>query len=212
MAIVTLSKHLFSAVVFAPYLLLGGTALAAPPFTEHREPLSALGNLNPASASLPHAIAAIEAKAGGKVMDIQFESDGGQPAYDAVVVAADKVGVARLYVRTGVVSETGADAFSIQSLKWEKRRDVTSFEKATTPLSTAIETVERAAGASAINAGLAKPLTPNNDVLAYNVEIVKDGQVLRVAVDASTGEVIADPGAMGLGDRDPGQFLSESPE
>ncbi len=196
----------------APCLLLGGTALAAPQLLEHREPLSELGNLNPASASLPHAIATIEAKTGGKVMDIRFEADGGQPIYDAVVVTPDKTGIARIYVRTGAVTGIRDDEFSMQSLKWEKTRDVTSFDKATLPLSTAIETVEQAAGAPAINAGLAKPLTPDNDVLAYNVEIAKNGEVERVAVDASTGEIIADPGALGLGDRDPSWFLPTPPQ
>src|ERR1700758_4527051 len=31
-------------------------------------------------------------------------------------------------------------------------------------------------------------------VLAYNIEVVKNGQAHRVAVDAGTGRVIADPG------------------
>jgi hypothetical protein len=48
--------------------------------------------------------------------------------------------------------------------------------------------------------------------LAYNIEVVKDGRVERIAVDATTDEVIADPGALGLSDRDPADFLAVAPE
>lgn len=209
MSTTTPRKNLLGAVIVAPYLLLGGTALAAPQLTEHRESLE---NLDVTAVSLPSAIAAIEAKAGGKVMNIRFEDDGGAPVYDAVVVTPHEVGVARVYARTGNVSGIDDDKTSNLSLKWEQRRDVTSFAKATIPLSTAIETAEQIAGAPAVNAGLAKPLTPTNDVLAYNIEVVKDGQVERIAVDANTDQIIADPGALGLSDRDPGDFLGTAPE
>jgi uncharacterized membrane protein YkoI len=212
MSITILTKNLFGAAIVAPYLLAIGTAVAAPQLAERREPLSALDNLDPTAVSLPRAIAAVEAKAGGKVMDIRLEGGGSKPVYDAVVVTSDKVGMARISAQTGTASGIDDGEFSIRSLKWEQRREVTSFEKAATPLSTAIETVEQIAGAPAIDAGFAKPLTPTNDVLAYNVEFVKGGQVHRVAVDAATGQVIADPGAMGLGDRDPGQFLPAAPD
>jgi len=50
------------------------------------------------------------------------------------------------------------------------------------------------------------------DVLAYNIEVLKDGRAERIAVDANSDEVIADPGAMGLGDLDPGDFLAIAAE
>jgi hypothetical protein len=64
----TLRMNLLGAVIAAPTLLLAGTTLAAPQLLEHREPISALGNLAPSSASLPTAISTIEAKTGGKVI------------------------------------------------------------------------------------------------------------------------------------------------
>jgi len=103
---------------------LSGSSLAGSELTEHREALAAIQGLNPASVSLPRAIAAIEAKTGG---------------YDAVVVKADKVGEARLYGQTGAVSGVAKDA---SDLSWQKRRDVKSFDKAPLPLATAIKTVE----------------------------------------------------------------------
>jgi uncharacterized membrane protein YkoI len=208
----TLRMNLLGAVIAAPTLLLAGTALAAPQLLEHLEPMTALGNLAPSSVSLPTAISTIEAKTGGKVMDIRFVDAGGAPVYEAVVVTPDKVGLARLDTQTGVLSGLDHDQVSDQSYDWEHQRDLRSFAKATTPLSTAIETVEQVAGVPAVNAGLAAPLTPDNDVLAYNIEVVKDGRVERIAVDATTNEVIADPNALGLSDRDPSDFLAIAPE
>ncbi|MDB5393777.1 MAG: hypothetical protein JWM91_1283 [Rhodospirillales bacterium] len=208
----TLRKNLLGAVIVAPSLLLAGTALAAPQLLEHREPLSALGDFDPASVSLPTAITTIEAKTGGKVMNIRFDDAGGAPVYDAVVTTSNNVGLARLDARTGVLSGFDHNQVSDQSFDWEHQRDLKSFAKATVPLSKAIATVEQVAGTPAVNAGLATPLTPSNDVLAYNIEVVKYGRAQRVAVDATTDELIADPSALGLSDRDPAEFLPVAPQ
>jgi uncharacterized membrane protein YkoI len=207
------NSNLICAVIVVQCLYSCGAVLAAPQLTEHWEPLSAIGNLNVAATSLPKAITAIEAKTHGKVMNIRFEDDGkGAPIYDAVVVTPHAVGLARLYARTGEVSGIGDDKTSDSRLKWEQLGDVKSFAKATTSLSKAIAIAEQAAGAPAINGGLAKRLTGNNDVLAYNIEVLKDGRAARIAVDANSNEVIADPGALGLGDLDPGDFLATAAE
>jgi uncharacterized membrane protein YkoI len=204
MSIFALSRNIVALAL--PSFLLSVSALADPPqLTEHA---TAIQGLNLQSVSLPRAIGIIETKTGGKVMDIQVSSAGGQTVYDAVVVKPGKVGNARLSGRTGAVSAMQDADFSVSNLNWHDRADVSSFSKATVPLATAVKTVEQSAGgATAVNAGLAKPLSANNSVLAYNIEVVKDGRANRVAIDANTGEVIADPGALGLGDRDPGQFL-----
>jgi uncharacterized membrane protein YkoI len=207
-----LRMNLLGAVVAAPTLLLAGTTLAAPKLLEHSEPMSAMGNLSPSSASLPTAIATIEAKTGGKVMNIRFLDAGGASVYEAVVLTSDKVGLARLDSQTGVVSGFDHEQVSDQSYDRKHQGDLNSFAKATTPLSTAIETAEQFSGTPAINAGLATPLTPDNDVLAYNIEVVKDGRAEEIAVDAITDQVIADPGALGLNDRDPAEFLAVAPE
>jgi uncharacterized membrane protein YkoI len=204
---------LITTTIVLPSLLLHGTASSAPQLTEHWETLSAIKNLDVAATSLPNAITAIETKTRGKVMNIRLEDDGsGTPVYDAVVVTPRAVGVARFYARTRKVSRIGDDKTSDRSLKWEQLGDVKSFGKATTPLSKAIATVEQITGAPAINAGLAKRLTPNDDVLAYNIEILKDGQAERIAIDANSDEVIADPMALGLDDSDPGDFLGTASE
>ena len=208
----TVRKTLLGAALVAPAMLLAGTALAGPKLLEHGEALSAFGNLDTSVVSLPDAITKIEAETGGKVMDIRFADAGGTPAYDATVVTPGHVGEALLNARTGDIEGFDHDQVSNQSYDFEHQRDLRSFAKATVPLSKAIETVEQVAGAHAVNAGLGTSLTPDNDVLAYNVEIVRDGRVERVAVDATTDQVIADPSALGLSDRDPSDFLGVVPE
>ena len=52
------------------------------------------------------------------------------------------------------------------------------------------------AGAPAIGAGLAKPLSGANQVLAYNIELLKGGKRRLIAIDATSGAKIANPEAL----------------
>jgi hypothetical protein len=49
-------------------------------------------------------------------------------------------------------------------------------------------------------------------VLAYNVEYASNGTLHTLAIDAMTGEVIANPDALGLSEADPVNFLPEAAE
>jgi uncharacterized membrane protein YkoI len=205
MSIFAISRNITALAL--PWFLLSVPALADPPLTEQAQSMASLQGLSLTSVSLPRAIGVVEAKTGGKVMDIVVASHDGKPYYDAVVVKQGKVGTVQVSGKAGTVATLPDDQFTVGNLNWHDRADVSSFTKATVPLAAAIKNLEQQGSATAINAGLAKPLSPGNSVLAYNIEIVSNGQARRVAVDANTGEVIADPGALGLGDRDPGQFL-----
>ena len=84
-------------------------------------------------------------------------------------------------------------------LHWRARADVKAAEQATVPLTDAIRTAEQArAGGLAVAAGIAASASNNasSDVKAYNVLVMRDGDVRRVAVDDSSGQVIADPQAL----------------
>jgi hypothetical protein len=78
-------------------------------------------------------------------------------------------------------------------LDWKLTAYVKSIEKATVPLTKAIADAESIARAPAIGAGLAKPLTGTNQVLAYNVELLAHGKRTRIAIDATSGAKIANP-------------------
>lgn len=210
MKIIMLKRHLLGAAI--PALFQTGTAFAAPPVVQREEPVLDLGNMDVSAISLAHAVTVVENNTGGKVMTIRFEGREGRGGYEAVVVRPGEVGRAWVDAQTGEVTAHDGDSTPDQALKREDQRDIRSFEKATVSLTEAIATVEKLAGAPVVNAGLAKPLSPDNDVLAYNIEVVKNGRPEGIAVDATTDEVIANPGALGLANRDPAWFLPITPQ
>jgi hypothetical protein len=73
---------------------------------------------------------------------------------------------------------------------------VRSIARAQVPLDAAIVKAEGRARAPAIGAGLAKPLGGTNAVLAYFVETMNDSRRQVLAVDAQTGDFIANPDAL----------------
>lgn len=81
-------------------------------------------------------------------------------------------------------------------LNWKMTEYVRSLEKANVSLSKAVAKAEALSGAHAIGAGLAKPLSGTNQVLAYNVELLRSGKRERVAIDATSGAKIANPEAL----------------
>jgi hypothetical protein len=78
-------------------------------------------------------------------------------------------------------------------LNWKLTAYVKSIEKATVPLAKAISKAETLAGAPGIGAGLAKPLSGMNQVLAYDVELLKGEKREMIAIDATNGAKIANP-------------------
>ncbi len=163
----------------APAVLASPQTTAA--YNSDNEPLAA-------------AVAAIEQKTGGRVAEIRYHDRNGRGVYDAEVIVGNALSQSRVDARTGKVIAFERHETPAWMLDWESRADIKSLAKATVPLPQAILTAEKASnGAVATDAGLAKPLTAGNSVLAYNVEVVRDGSPRRIAVDANTDEVIADP-------------------
>jgi uncharacterized membrane protein YkoI len=79
---------------------------------------------------------------------------------------------------------------------WIINAYVRSIMKAKIPLDSAVDKAEKMSNAAAIGAGLAKPLTADNMVLAYYVELEKKGKRERIAIDATNGAKIANPEAL----------------
>jgi uncharacterized membrane protein YkoI len=144
-------------------------------------------------ASLAHAVAALEAATGGKVLEIRFRDNGAQGAFDAVIAKKDALVNMTIDVVSDAVTEIKVTELPQWMLDWKARAAARSAEKAKLPLPEAIAKAEAVAHGTAIAAGLAKPLTADNRVLAYNVEVVGKGKPQRVVIDAVTGQVIADP-------------------
>jgi uncharacterized membrane protein YkoI len=144
------------------------------------------------SMSLANAIKAVEQQTGGKVLEIRFENRNGRGVYNAVVSANGALTHARVDAKSDEILKFEGSTPDWM-LNWQARADVRSLNKTTVPLPKAVQTAEQFGVGTAIDASLAKPLTPENAVLAYNVEVVRDGHPVRVAVDANTDQVIADP-------------------
>jgi hypothetical protein len=70
---------------------------------------------------------------------------------------------------------------------------VRSISKTQVPLDEAIVKAEARDSAPAIDAGIAKPLSGTNAVLAYFVETMKGSTRHEFAIDATTGAFIANP-------------------
>ena len=173
--------------------LAGAQGVAQPGYSE-----AGVANFHGDQNSLIHAIHAIQQSTGGRVIEIRYTDSGGVPGYHAVLVKHRRI----QFMRIGELS-SNAVAIDVSSrpvwmLKWRGKADVHFAEHAKVHLAQAIRTAEQAHnGAPAIAAGIARSASdPGSDVHAYNVLLDVDGGVQRVAVDDSTGQIIADPGAL----------------
>jgi hypothetical protein len=159
--------------------------------------------------TLPRAINAIEKFAGGQVLEIRYRVHRGVPGFDAVVAkngAFDHLRVDIPSNSVSVITETELPAWMAD---WVLKADAKSLQKAKLPLSDAVLKAEGIAGEPAVDAGIAKPLTGGNDVLAYNIQFMGKDRPHRMAIDAVTGLQIADPNAL-LEAWDPEKALHES--
>jgi hypothetical protein len=149
--------------------------------------------------TLVNGIALVEKSTGGKVIDIRYStSAAGTPGYNVVLVKGSQVQFFRFEESSKHVTELDASSKPVYMLNWQSKADVSFAVKATVSLTTAIQTAEQAhPGSPAMAAGIARSASnPESAVQAYNVLLNRGGSVKRVAVDISTGEVIADPSAL----------------
>ena len=150
------------------------------------------------AATLSSAVKAIEAVSAGKVVEIRYNNVAGTPGYDVVLERGSEVGFVR-FTKPG----EGPVAMTTKRepqwmLDWQGRRDVDLVSKAKVSLADAIATAEAAVpGAPAVAAGIAKSASnASSSVHAYNVAVLQDGGLRRVAVDCDSGQVIQDPQAL----------------
>ena len=167
-------------------LLLAGVSFSA---SSQDNPDSSASSSAPAS--LTDAVQSIESATGGKVLEVRVRRHG--PGFAAVVTKGNQLANIKVHPVNGQVTKMSVDEVPQWMHDWKLRADAQDIHKARVSVSDAIRTAEQAQQAPAVDAGLAKPLSPSNDVLAYNIEVLKDGEPRRVAVDAKTGELIANP-------------------
>jgi hypothetical protein len=126
-------------------------------------------------------------------LEIRLSDEPGEISFDAVIAKGEDL----LDMHIASVNDTVTSIDIAQLPEWMVGRKLTeymrSIYKAKLPLADAIGMAERKAKEPAVGAGLAKPLSGSNAVLAYNVEVMKGQKRERIALDAITGAPIANP-------------------
>jgi hypothetical protein len=145
------------------------------------------------AASLAKAVDALEAATGGKVLEIRSVDEKGHERFESVVAKPDQIIYMAVDPVTESVTKIAIKELPAWMLNWKLTEYVSSIEKATVPLAKAITNAEAMAGAPAIGAGLAKPLSGTNQVLAYYIELLKGGKPRLIAIDATSAAKIANP-------------------
>lgn len=143
--------------------------------------------------ALAHATTAMEETMGGKVLEIRLADEKGEPVFEAALKKGQEV----IYVR---IASSDEDVIQIKASElpswlasYKLEPYMRSIDKAELPLVEAIGRAERRSAAPAIGAGLAKPLSGSNAVLAYYVETIKGSKRELLAVDAKNGAFIENP-------------------
>ena len=145
--------------------------------------------------ALAHATRALEDSGAGKVLEIRLADKTGDPVFEAALKKSEGDGV--VYMRVTMPDEEIADIKVSELPPWmvDYHLDayMRSVDKAKVPLANAIERAEKRADAPAVAAGVARPLTGGNTVLAWFVEALKGKKRELLAIDAEYGAPIANP-------------------
>lgn len=144
-----------------------------------------------------HVIRHIEEVSGGRVIEVRFTADDNGPGWDAAVDQGEHIDFVRLVSEEGQPITLTENSRPTWSLHWPGRNDVHYARTAKVSLVDAIRSAESAEHEPAVAAGIAT-LTSNPDrgVTAYNVLLADPDGTVRRAVDADTGQVIANPSAL----------------
>lgn len=143
--------------------------------------------------ALAHAAATLENATHAKILEIRLADERGAPAFEAALTMDGTVLYMRIASPSDGITEIDVNHLPhwLQNYKLETYQR--SLSKAQVPIEQAISKAEKNDNAPAVDAGLAKPLDGSNAVLAYFVETSKNGKRDELAVDATTGAMIANP-------------------
>lgn len=191
-------RHAICVLCFALALPLAGAA-AAQSVAQPDSMKDDLHAFHGDKDTLVRVLGDFEKATGGRVVDVRFSDMHGHPGYHAVVARQGRVDFFHVSARSHHVVEIDSASGPAWMLGWRGRSDLAAAKHASVPLAAAIRTAEQSQnGAPAVAAGIARSASnPTSDVHAYTVLLDVEGAVRSVSVDSSTGEIIADPGALG---------------
>jgi uncharacterized membrane protein YkoI len=176
-------------------------ALSTPALSQVAQPTTPIGDISGFSGdpnALPRVITGVASASGGDVIEARYARRNGTPGFDILVSKGGQLQSVRLEGSGGKLQQIDISARPTWMQNWAQRADVRIARAAKVPLETAVKTAEQSVGGPAVAAGIARGAANNEtDVHAYNVLILtNDGRTRRVAIDASTGQVIEDPQAL----------------
>jgi len=178
--------HIFKSKTIILVLALSSSGLTQPTWGRDVEPVVPMG-------ALASAAAALEKDTGARILEIRLADETGAPAFEAALTKDGSV----VYMR---ISFPGYDVSEIEVShlpRWLQNYQLDAYRrsvsKARVAIDQAITKAEQKDQSPAIDAGIAKPLGGTNAVLAYFVETIKGSKRNELAVDATTGAMIANP-------------------
>jgi len=146
--------------------------------------------------ALAHATTELERESGGRVLEIRLVDDAGDPAFEAALKVDDAIHYMRIASVTDTITEITVRELPAWLSNYRLEAFMNSIDKARVPLAEAVDQAEQKAMAPAIAAGIAKPLSGGNAVLAYYVETMAGKKQEIHAIDAMNGRMIANPEAV----------------
>lgn len=185
--------------VCAAAALTMATPVLAQPVSQPAGPIGDISGFRGGPNALPRVIERAQDMTGGFVVEARYSRRDGKGGYDVLVSKGGQLDSIRLErFDSGAVQTIQLNARPDWMLKWMQRADIRIVRHAKVPLDEAVRTAEQSAGGPAVAAGVARgDASAAVDVRAYNVLIdLPDGRMRRVAVDANSGQIIADPNAL----------------
>ena len=173
-------------------VVLSSLTLSLPTLGRDSKPVAPMG-------ALAHAAASFETTTGGRVLEIRLADKTGTALFEAVVLMKDDtVRYMRVASPNDEVTEIAVEDLPRWLVNYNHSLEayVRSAPKAEVPIDQAIVKAEDRAHAPAVDAGIAKPLDGANAVLAYFVETINGSRRDEFAVDAMTGQFIANPDSL----------------
>jgi uncharacterized membrane protein YkoI len=175
-----------NAVPFAIILLLGPLVLDRLAQSRVAETVVPIG-------TLAHAAEVFQEDTGGKVLEIRLADTAGAPGFEAALLKNGGVLYMRIASPDAHVTKIDVKNLPPWLLNYHLEAYSRSAVKAEVPIQVAIAKAEKRNDAPAIDAGIAKPLSGDNAVLAYFVETLNGSRREDLAVDATTGAFVENP-------------------
>jgi hypothetical protein len=143
--------------------------------------------------ALAHAADVFQENTGGKVLEIRVADTAGAAGFEAALLKNGGILYMRIASPDEHVTEIDVKNLPPWLLNYHLEAYARSAVRAQVPIQEAIAKAEKRNDAPAIDAGIAKPLSGENAVLAYFVETLNGSRREDLAVDATTGVFIANP-------------------